>query len=163
MSLAPLTTWALVSDQPVRRDDDAGADAAAAAPLPWRVSTRTTAGPTVSATVATVSRIGVEQTRSSAAAAAAERIAGLDRIGIEQIGDAMYRAWDSHNGFRGSALMWFPGARFERWCPGRRDTAAVDNDVKLTSGAANRTCQSAISPVSNAPAALLSPSKQDYI
>src|SRR5687768_1494363 len=45
----------------------------------------------------------------------------------------------------------------------RRDTVAVDNDVKLTSGAANRTRQSAISPVSNAPAPLLSPGKQDYI
>jgi cardiolipin synthase (CMP-forming) len=41
--------------------------------------------------------------------------------------------------------------------------SAVDNDVKLTSGAANRTRQSAISPVSNAPAPLLSPGKQDYI
>jgi hypothetical protein len=54
--------------------------------------------------------------------------------------------------------------------PSKRDIPAVDNDVKLTSGAANRTLKPAnivavarISPVRNALAGLLGAGKQDYI
>ena len=65
ISLAPLTTCALVSTSPSgEMTTPEPMPPRPAWPLLSRVSTRTTAGPTVSATVDTVSRIGVEQRAS---------------------------------------------------------------------------------------------------